>query len=48
MGHVDCLAGGAAGADRLRAFSETDFRPDLKAVPVPTLIVYATGYSPIS
>jgi pimeloyl-ACP methyl ester carboxylesterase len=30
----------------LRAFSETDFRPDLKAVTVPTLIVYGTADSP--
>lgn len=32
----------------LRALSETDFRPDLAAVTVPTLIVYGTGDSPIS
>ena len=32
----------------LRAFSETDFRPDLSAVTVPTLIVYGTGDSPIA
>jgi pimeloyl-ACP methyl ester carboxylesterase len=32
----------------LRAFSETDFRPDLAAVTVPTLIVYGTGDSPIA
>ena len=32
----------------LRAFSETDFRPDLAAVKVPTLIVYGTGDSPIT
>ncbi len=32
----------------LRAFSETDFRPDLQAVTVPTLIVYGTGDSPIT
>ncbi len=32
----------------LRAFSETDFRPDLAAVTVPTLIVYGTGDSPIT
>jgi non-heme chloroperoxidase len=31
----------------LRAFSETDFRPDLKAVTVPTLILYGTADSPI-
>jgi non-heme chloroperoxidase len=31
----------------LRAFSETDFRPDLKAVTLPTLIVYGTADSPI-
>lgn len=32
----------------LRAFSETDFRADLGAVKVPTLIVYGTGDSPIT
>ena len=32
----------------LRAFSETDFRPDLEAVTVPTLIVYGTADSPIT
>jgi len=32
----------------LRAFSETDFRPDLKAVTVPTLIVYGTADSPVT
>jgi pimeloyl-ACP methyl ester carboxylesterase len=32
----------------LRAFSETDFRPDLKAVTVPTLIVYGTADSPLA
>ena len=32
----------------LRAFSETDFRADLKAVTVPTLIVYGTADSPIT
>ena len=32
----------------LRAFSETDFRPDLEAVTVPTLIVYGTANSPIA
>jgi non-heme chloroperoxidase len=32
----------------LRAFSETDFRPDLEAVKVPTLIVYGTADSPIT
>ena len=32
----------------LRAFSETDFRPDLKAVTVPTLILYGTADSPIA
>ena len=32
----------------LRAFSETDFRPDLKAVTVPTRIVYGTADSPIA
>jgi len=32
----------------LRAFSETDFRPDLAAVKVPTLIVYGTADSPIT
>ncbi len=31
----------------LRAFSETDFRPDLKAVTLPTLILYGTADSPI-
>jgi pimeloyl-ACP methyl ester carboxylesterase len=31
----------------LRAFSETDFRPDLKAVTVPTLIVYGTADAPV-
>ena len=31
----------------LRALSETDFRPDLKAVKVPTRIVYGTGDAPI-
>jgi pimeloyl-ACP methyl ester carboxylesterase len=31
----------------LRAFSETDFRPDLGAVTVPTLILYGTADSPI-
>jgi pimeloyl-ACP methyl ester carboxylesterase len=31
----------------LRAFSGTDFRPDLKAVSVPTLIVFGTADSPI-
>jgi pimeloyl-ACP methyl ester carboxylesterase len=31
----------------LRAFSETDFRPDLSAVTVPTLIVHGTTDSPI-
>jgi len=31
----------------LRAFSETDFRPDLKAVTVPTVILYGTADSPI-
>ena len=31
----------------LRAFSETDFRPDLKAVTVPTRIVYGTADAPI-
>jgi pimeloyl-ACP methyl ester carboxylesterase len=30
----------------LRAFSETDFRPDLEAVTVPTLIVYGTADAP--
>ena len=30
----------------LRAFSETDFRPDLEAVTLPTLIVYGTADSP--
>ncbi len=30
----------------LRAFSQTDFRPELKAVTVPTLIVYGTADSP--
>jgi pimeloyl-ACP methyl ester carboxylesterase len=30
----------------LRAFSETDFRADLKAVTMPTLIVYGTADSP--
>lgn len=32
----------------LRAFSETDFRPDLKAVTVPTLILYGTADAPIA
>jgi non-heme chloroperoxidase len=32
----------------LRAFSETDFRPDLKAVRVPALIVYGTADSPVT
>jgi len=32
----------------LRAFSETDFRPELAAVTVPTLIVYGTADSPIA
>lgn len=32
----------------LRAFSETDFRSDLGAVTVPTLIVYGTADSPIT
>jgi non-heme chloroperoxidase len=32
----------------LRAFSETDFRPDLEAVTMPTLIVYGTADSPIA
>jgi non-heme chloroperoxidase len=32
----------------LRAFSETDFRPDLKAVTVPTMILYGTADSPIA
>lgn len=31
----------------LRALSETDFRPDLKAVTVPTRIVYGTADAPI-
>jgi non-heme chloroperoxidase len=31
----------------LRAFSETDFRPDLAAVTVPTRIVYGTADAPI-
>ncbi|MEI6201679.1 MAG: alpha/beta hydrolase [Enhydrobacter sp.] len=31
----------------LRAFTETDFRPDLKAVTVPTRIVYGTADAPI-
>jgi pimeloyl-ACP methyl ester carboxylesterase len=31
----------------LRAFAETDFRPDLKAITVPTLILYGTADSPI-
>ena len=30
----------------LRSFSETDFRPDLKAVRTPTLIIYGTADSP--
>lgn len=37
-----------AQVDCLRAFSETDFRPDLAAVTVPTLIVYGTADSPIT
>jgi len=32
----------------LRTFSETDFRPDLKAVTVPTLILYGTADAPIA
>lgn len=32
----------------LRAFAETDFRPDLAAVTVPTLIAYGTADSPIA
>jgi len=32
----------------LLALSETDFRPDLAAVTVPTLIVYGTGDSPVT
>jgi non-heme chloroperoxidase len=32
----------------LRAFSETDFRPDLAAVTVPTRIVYGTADSPVA
>ena len=32
----------------LRALSETDFRPDLKVIKVPTRIVYGTGDAPIS
>jgi pimeloyl-ACP methyl ester carboxylesterase len=32
----------------LRAFTETDFRPDLKAVTMPTLILYGTADSPIT
>jgi pimeloyl-ACP methyl ester carboxylesterase len=32
----------------LRSFSETDFRPDLKAVTVPTRIVYGTADAPIA
>ena len=31
----------------LRAFSETDFRPDLRAVTVPTRIVYGTADAPV-
>ena len=31
----------------LRTFTETDFRPDLKAVTVPTRIVYGTADAPI-
>jgi pimeloyl-ACP methyl ester carboxylesterase len=30
----------------LRAFSETDFRPDMQAFTLPTLIVYGTGDAP--
>lgn len=30
----------------LRAFTETDFRPDLRAIHVPTLIVYGSGDMP--
>jgi non-heme chloroperoxidase len=30
----------------LRAFSETDFRPDMRAFTMPTLIVYGTGDTP--
>lgn len=37
-----------AQIDCLRAFSETDFRPDLAAVTVPTLIVYGTADAPIT
>ena len=37
-----------AQIDCLRAFSETDFRPDLEAVTVPTLILYGTADSPIA
>ena len=31
----------------LRAFSETDFRADMRAFTLPTLIVYGTGDAPI-
>ena len=37
-----------AEVECLRSFSETDFRPDLKAVTVPTRIVYGTADSPIA
>ena len=32
----------------LRAYSTTDFRPEMKAVTVPTMIVYGTGDGPIA
>lgn len=37
-----------AEVECLRAFSETDFRPDLKAVTAPTRIVYGTADAPIA
>ncbi len=37
-----------AQVECLRAFSETDFRPDLAAVTVPTRIVYGTADAPVA
>ncbi len=37
-----------AEVECLRALSETDFRPDLKAVTVPTRIVYGTADAPVA